>query len=107
MERRIEMEVLPAAREYGLGVIPWSPLMRGALGGILRKQKEGRSASEQTQKLVEEHRDQIERYEALCDEIGSHPGGRRAWPGCCSSRGSPRRSSARARSSSWRATSTR
>jgi NDP-hexose 2,3-enoyl reductase len=73
MERRIEMEVLPAAREYGLGVIPWSPLMRGALGGILRKQKEGRSASEQTQKLVADHRDQIERYEALCDQIGSHP----------------------------------
>ncbi len=73
MERRIEMEVLPAAREYGLGVIPWSPLMRGALGGILRKQKEGRSASEQTRKLVAEHREQIERYEALCDEIGSHP----------------------------------
>jgi NDP-hexose 2,3-enoyl reductase len=73
MERRIEMEVLPAAREYGLGVIPWSPLMRGALGGILRKQKEGRSASEQTQRLLADHRDQIERYEALCDEIGSHP----------------------------------
>jgi NDP-hexose 2,3-enoyl reductase len=73
MERRLEMEVLPAAREYGLGIIPWSPLMRGALGGILRKQKEGRSASEQTQKLVAEHRDQVERYEALCDEIGSHP----------------------------------
>jgi NDP-hexose C3-ketoreductase / dTDP-4-oxo-2-deoxy-alpha-D-pentos-2-ene 2,3-reductase len=73
MERRIEMEVLPAAREYGLGVIPWSPLMRGALGGILRKQKEGRSASQQTQRLVADHRDQIERYEALCDEIGSHP----------------------------------
>ena len=73
IERRIEMEVLPAAREYGLGVIPWSPLMRGALGGILRKQKEGRSASEQTQSVLEEHRDQIERYEALCDELGSHP----------------------------------
>src|SRR5450756_2721703 len=52
LERRIEMEVLPAAREYGLGVVPWSPLMRGALGGILRKQKEGRSASEQTQRLL-------------------------------------------------------
>src|ERR1017187_7639378 len=73
MGRPIEMEVPPAAREYGLGVIPWSPLMRGALGGILRKQKEGRSASEQTQKLVADHRDQIERYEALCDQIGSHP----------------------------------
>ena len=54
IERRIEMEVLPAAREYGLGLIPWSPLMRGALGGILRKEKEGRSASEQTQRLVED-----------------------------------------------------
>jgi aryl-alcohol dehydrogenase-like predicted oxidoreductase len=47
--------------------------MRGALGGILRKQKEGRSASEQTQRLLADHRDQVERYEALCDEIGSHP----------------------------------
>ncbi|HSP65791.1 MAG TPA: aldo/keto reductase, partial [Candidatus Deferrimicrobium sp.] len=73
IERRIEMEVLPAAREYGVGLIAWSPLMRGALGGILRKQKEGRSASEQTQQVLDAHRDQIERYEALCDEIGSHP----------------------------------
>ncbi|MGH7723367.1 MAG: aldo/keto reductase [Candidatus Dormibacteria bacterium] len=73
LERRIEMEVLPAARALGLGVIPWSPLMRGALGGILRKQKEGRSASEMTQGILADHRDQIERYEALCDELGSHP----------------------------------
>jgi aryl-alcohol dehydrogenase-like predicted oxidoreductase len=73
LERRIEMEVLPAAREYGLGIVPWSPLMRGALGGILRKQREGRSASQQTQGILTKHRAQIERYEALCDELGSHP----------------------------------
>jgi NDP-hexose 2,3-enoyl reductase len=73
LERRIEMEVLPAAREYGLGVIPWSPLMRGVLGGILRKQKEGRSASEQTQAVLEKHRPQIERYEAFCSELGENP----------------------------------
>jgi aryl-alcohol dehydrogenase-like predicted oxidoreductase len=73
LERRIEMEVLPAAREYGLGIIPWSPLMRGALGGILRKEREGRSASETTQGILAGHRDQIERYEKLCDELGSHP----------------------------------
>jgi aryl-alcohol dehydrogenase-like predicted oxidoreductase len=73
LERRAEMEVLPAAREYGLGVIPWSPLMRGVLGGILRKEKEGRSASEASQRVLAEHRDQIERYEAFCDELGSHP----------------------------------
>ncbi|MEV5280961.1 aldo/keto reductase [Streptomyces sp. NPDC051994] len=40
-ERRAEMEVVPAAREYGLGVIPWSPLHGGMLGGILRKEREG------------------------------------------------------------------
>ena len=73
LERRIEMEVLPAARAYGVGVIAWSPLMRGVLGGILRKQREGRSASDATQKLLAEHRDQVERYEALCDELGQHP----------------------------------
>ena len=73
IERRIEMEVLPAAREYGLGVIPWSPLMRGVLGGILRKQREGRSASEQTQQVLDRHRDQVERYEAFCDELGENP----------------------------------
>ena len=73
IERRLEMEVLPAAREYGLGVIPWSPLMRGVLGGILRKQREGRSASEQTQKILADHREQIEAYEALCDDVGHHP----------------------------------
>jgi len=73
IERRIEMEVIPAAREYGIGIIPWSPLMRGALGGILRKQKEGRSASESTQQVLNEHRSQIEQYEALCDELGHPP----------------------------------
>jgi aryl-alcohol dehydrogenase-like predicted oxidoreductase len=73
IERRIEMEVIPAAREYGIGIIPCSPLMRGALGGILRKQREGRSASETTQRVLDDHRGQIERYEALCDELGHHP----------------------------------
>jgi aryl-alcohol dehydrogenase-like predicted oxidoreductase len=73
LERRIELEVLPAGREYGVGVIPWSPLMRGVLGGILRKEREGRSASETTQRVLAEHRDQIERYESFCDELGSHP----------------------------------
>lgn len=33
IERRVELEVLPACREYGLGVIPWSPLAGGLLAG--------------------------------------------------------------------------
>src|SRR4051812_556227 len=32
--RMIELEVLPACEEYGLGVIPWSPLGGGLLGGV-------------------------------------------------------------------------
>jgi aryl-alcohol dehydrogenase-like predicted oxidoreductase len=31
--REVELEVLPAAEFYGLGVIPWSPLQGGLLGG--------------------------------------------------------------------------
>jgi aryl-alcohol dehydrogenase-like predicted oxidoreductase len=73
VERTVELEVLPVCEAYGLGVIPWSPLMRGLLGGILRKAKEGRSASERTQELLEEHRPKIEAYEAFCDELGEDP----------------------------------
>ena len=32
--RTVELEVLPACRGYGLGVIPWSPLAGGMLGGM-------------------------------------------------------------------------
>ena len=73
LERTVELEVLPACQAYGIGVIPWSPLMRGVLGGILRKQRKGRSASELTQRTLATHRDRVERYEALCDEIGHDP----------------------------------
>ena len=40
--RAVELEVLPAALEYGVGVIPWSPLQGGLLGGVIRKQNEGK-----------------------------------------------------------------
>src|SRR5579862_809895 len=42
MTREIELEVLPAARAYGVGVIPWSPLEGGLLGGVLAAEREGR-----------------------------------------------------------------
>jgi aryl-alcohol dehydrogenase-like predicted oxidoreductase len=72
-ERSVELEVLPACRDYGVGVIPWSPLAGGMLGGILRKAREGRSASEQVRKRLEAHRSQVEDYEAFCDELGERP----------------------------------
>lgn len=73
MERMIELEVIPACREFGLGLIPYSPLAGGMLGGVLKKTKEGRRASEDVQKEIENNRSQLETYEALCAEISEKP----------------------------------
>ncbi len=71
--RMIELEVIPACRAYGLGLIPWSPLAGGMLAGALQKATEGRRASEGMQRAVEKHRQQLEAYEALCRELGEKP----------------------------------
>jgi len=71
--RMIELEVLPACREYGLGVIPWSPLGGGLLGGALQRTAEGRRASDDFQRRVDQNRAKLEAYEALCRELGEEP----------------------------------
>jgi aryl-alcohol dehydrogenase-like predicted oxidoreductase len=71
--RTIELEVVPACRAYGVGLIPWSPLGGGLLGGVLKKAASGRRASERLQKEVEKNRPKLEAYEKLCAEIGSKP----------------------------------
>lgn len=71
--RTIELEVIPACRTFGLGLIPWSPLAGGLLGGVLEKAAKGRRANEQMQARVEKHRAQLEAYEALCAELGHSP----------------------------------
>jgi aryl-alcohol dehydrogenase-like predicted oxidoreductase len=71
--RTVELEVLPACQAYGLGVIPWSPLSGGMLGGALKKASEGRRAAEHVQKRIEEHRPQLEQYETFCKELGEEP----------------------------------
>jgi aryl-alcohol dehydrogenase-like predicted oxidoreductase len=73
MTRTIELEVIPACRSYGLGLIPYSPLAGGVLGGALRKASEGRRTSEEARQVVEKHRPQLEAYEALCARIGESP----------------------------------
>ncbi|MCM2419994.1 MULTISPECIES: aldo/keto reductase [unclassified Streptomyces] len=78
-ERRAEMEVIPAAQAYGLGVIPWSPLHGGLLGGALRKEREGggaRSTSGRSADALKSaaQRDQIQAYEDLCDKHELAPG---------------------------------
>ena len=72
--RMVELEVAPACRHYGLGLIPWSPLGGGLLGGALEKHDAGRRKDEEFAKRVEEKREQLEQYESLCRELGHPPG---------------------------------
>jgi NDP-hexose C3-ketoreductase / dTDP-4-oxo-2-deoxy-alpha-D-pentos-2-ene 2,3-reductase len=72
--RAVELEVLPACRDYGLGVIPWSPLHGGLLAGVLRKEKEGkRRHTGRSAEALEAKREQLEDYEAFCEELGKNP----------------------------------
>jgi aryl-alcohol dehydrogenase-like predicted oxidoreductase len=71
--RTVELEVLPACEKFGVGVIPWSPLSGGMLGGILQKTHEGRSADARTRERLERLRPQVEKYEAFCKEMGESP----------------------------------
>ncbi len=71
--RQIELEVIPACKNFGIGLIPWSPLGGGILCGVLEKAKEGRRTREPLQKSVEKLLPQIEAYENLCKEINQKP----------------------------------
>jgi aryl-alcohol dehydrogenase-like predicted oxidoreductase len=74
MTRQIELEVLPAAIDCGVGIIPWSPLNGGLLGGVLRKERDSaRRASGRALSALEKNRDRIAAYEDLCDELGEEP----------------------------------
>jgi len=66
-----ELEVLPAAQDLGLGVIPWSPLGGGMLSGHVLKTVEGsQRASQAAANLTGAQRAQLEAYAKLCAEIG-------------------------------------
>ncbi len=71
--RQIELEVIPACKNFGIGLIPWSPLGGGILCGVIEKTKEGRRTREPLQKSVEKLYPQIEAYENLCKEINQKP----------------------------------
>ncbi|HZO89472.1 MAG TPA: aldo/keto reductase [Chthonomonadaceae bacterium] len=73
LNRNIELEVIPACQAYGVGILPWSPLAGGLLGGVLQKISAGRRASEGVQKQLEQHRAKIEAWENLCRELGEQP----------------------------------
>jgi aryl-alcohol dehydrogenase-like predicted oxidoreductase len=72
MARRVEHDVIPACDFYGLGLIPWSPLGGGLLGGVLKGvDAAGRRAGREAD--IEKHRDKLEKWEGLCEELGEKP----------------------------------
>ncbi|MDF0668040.1 MAG: aldo/keto reductase [Nitrospira sp.] len=72
-ERTIELEVIPACEAYGIGLIPWSPLGRGLLGGALLSDNIGRRADADLKQEVIKSRPKLEAYEGLCARIGERP----------------------------------
>jgi len=71
--RMVELEVIPACRHYGMGLIPWSPLGGGLLGGALEKLEKGRRGNDEFRKNVEKKRSRLEAYETLCRSLGEKP----------------------------------
>ena len=67
--------MLPAAQHYGIGIIPWSPLQGGVLGGVLRKERDGKRRLEgPAARYLETNRERIEEYEDFAAELGHEPG---------------------------------
>jgi NDP-hexose C3-ketoreductase / dTDP-4-oxo-2-deoxy-alpha-D-pentos-2-ene 2,3-reductase len=76
LTRHVELEVLPAAQRYGIGIIPWSPLHGGLLGGALQKIASGTAARSSEGRAAEDlvkYRDSLEEYEKLAAALGHNP----------------------------------
>jgi aryl-alcohol dehydrogenase-like predicted oxidoreductase len=72
IDRTIELEVIPACETYGLGLIPWSPLKGGVLGGKHRE-KEHRRSNDVQQRAIAKHGERLDRFVAFCKELGKAP----------------------------------
>src|SRR5215218_9247434 len=56
--RTVELELIPALRSLGIGLIPYSPLHAGLLAGVLKTETEGRISDDSTQQRIEADHDQ-------------------------------------------------
>ena len=74
LTRDVEREVVPVCEEYGLGLIPWSPLQGGLLAGVLKKEQKGsRRTTGRAKQALKKNRKKITAYESFCDDLGSEP----------------------------------
>ena len=103
--RAVELELIPALRHLGIGLIPYSPLHAGLLAGVLDAARQGRVATRpstaSTPTVTNSKRTKG------CAETWARS--QRTWrsPGCCGTRWSPPPSSERRRSRSCDPTSAR
>lgn len=73
VERRAELEVLPACQAYGVGVIAWSPLAGGLLAGA-STEPVGRRAGDQLREEARRRAGSLADFAALCERLGRAPG---------------------------------
>ena len=77
LERTVEAELIPAARDLGLGVTPWSPLKSGVLSGKYTRASRGASKADRgewvTASLTDKAYDVVDVLAAVAKELGSTP----------------------------------
>jgi aryl-alcohol dehydrogenase-like predicted oxidoreductase len=92
LEREAEAEVVPAARHFGLGVLPYFPLANGLLTGKVRRGQpvpEGTRLAGRPEYVTDGKLDRVEELIAWCEKEGvtvldAAIGGLAALPGCTS-----------------------
>jgi aryl-alcohol dehydrogenase-like predicted oxidoreductase len=92
LERDAEAEVVPAARHFGLGVLPYFPLANGLLTGKVRRGQQPPDGSRLASRPGYITDAKLEKVEALIDWAGQRGltvldvaiGALAAWPGCSS-----------------------
>ncbi|GAB4455178.1 MAG: aldo/keto reductase [Armatimonadaceae bacterium] len=79
LDRRIERELLPMCRTYGIATIPWSPIAGGLLTGKYRAGQPRPEGARYTTRTAPFNRDNdvalqaVEKYIAFCDERNYNP----------------------------------
>ena len=66
VERTVEGDLIPMAREFGLGVTPWSPLAGGVLTGKYTRQNAGTATADRGERVTSAL---TERNYAIVDEL--------------------------------------
>jgi aryl-alcohol dehydrogenase-like predicted oxidoreductase len=92
LERQAELEVVPAAREFGLGVLPYFPLANGLLTGKIRRgtpPAQGTRLADRSDYITDEKLDKVEALASFAEQHGHTMldvaiGGLAALPGCTS-----------------------